>query len=377
MWGGHTPRYSAADFEELGRDYPGLTWPIPYQEMVAAYDRVEPLLAIAGIPEGIKDAPDNQFLTQVAPTLFLNEIKNMGRSIGVPATAARYSSFKPIDFIDSLLKHPRFSLIPNAQVRRIEIDPVTNRPQAVVFQTTANSAEVSLRARHVILAASTLSSTKILQASSCPRYPDGLGNASGVLGRYLNDHAFTMGTFIKKFSNSNEAREIGGYFIPRIDRAFPEIESDGFGSMQMQLNVTKVFGDQCQGKFFVFANTCPSAESRSTLLPDNETLRIDYRTLSNTKHLHSRMKQVTEAFLQNATLQFDFPPAGRAVHEVGTCRMGTDPRTSMVDSYGRLHEIPEIVVADGGIFPSQSEKNTTLTLMALSSRATRKLVTTL
>jgi len=413
QWLAHCPRFSAADFD--GAKLEGLDWPVRYQEIAPYYARIERMLGVVGEASGVADLPDGEFVGAFRTRAFEEDFARRLAGRGLLLTQGRYAAypdsmarsrngaialtrdrsleselgfFKPESaFDDVLLPNPSFALMLGAQALRIEIDSVSNRPEAVTFLNKENARQESLRARSVVLAAGCLESTKLLLHSTTERYPEGLGNTSGTLGRYLTDHS--QGGIVMRVPDTVDVSELDGDGIPRTRvfgsylhayteaalRKAPELA--GMYSFQ-------VHGYRSQKKTIIglygMAVMEPRAENTMRLtgeltaagvpIPD-----ISFGFTTEDQSRHQKMMRVADELLQEfdpiiEISRFEQPTS---VHYAGTCRMGLDPKASMCDAVGALHEVPRVHVADASVFVSLPEKNPTLTLMALAWRSTEHL----
>jgi len=412
-WKAHCPRFSAADLD--GAKLEGFRWPVRYEEIAPYYTRIERILGVVGEASGEPDLPDGEFVGAFRKRVFEEGFADSLAKRGLLLTQGRYAVYpaalersrngtipltrdipserqinyyRPNDaFANVLLPHPSFSLLLGTQALRIEIDPESNRPEAVAYIDKATGRQESLRARSVVLAAGCLESTKLLLHSTTERYPAGLGNASGTLGRYFTDHTQagvwlrvpdTVDVSVVYGDRIRRAEAFGSYLYPYTAAALrkaPEL----VGMYSFQVHGFRRDGQTLLG-LTGMAVMEPRAENGMRLTGEltKAGVPIPEFTVGFTDEDQARqqkMARVAEELLQ------EFRPieeVGRysetsSIHYAGTCRMGTDPNTSMCDSVGALHEVPYVHVADASVFVSNPEKNPTLTLMALGWRSAEHL----
>jgi choline dehydrogenase-like flavoprotein len=299
----------------------------------------------------------------------------------------------------------RFTLVTNAQVR--EVTTAGGRATGVAYVDTATGQDMEVSAKVVVLCASTLGSTRILLASKSGGTAEGLGNSSGVLGRYLTDHHFVSGARgvipQRRGAQPELAQRPNGIYIPRF-RNVKTKDAEflrGYG-YQGGENVTVYehaysqpgFGaawkeslrGQNVSRFTLtgFGETLPRYENRCTLDPEVKdkwgipVLRFDCVFGENeaamSKDMEARAAEMLEAAgCEQVEPYRTTPPPGFCIHEVGTARMGDDPKTSVVNAFQQTHDLKNLFVMDGSSFVSIGCVNPTLTMMALTVRSSRYL----
>lgn len=260
-------------------------------------------------------------------------------------------------------------------------------------------------ARIVFLNASTLSSTRILLNSTSSRFPNGMGNDSGELGHNLMDHTYrigAMGIFEGHEDKYYKGRRPNGIYIPRYWNIDEASKSDtfvrGFGfqggasrkGWGRGANVEgfgadfkdSLTSDPGPWEFFItgFAECLPYHDNKVTLDTDSldkwgqPTLAIDCDWKENELALNKQIQIDAVEMLERAGLKdivgFDNKhEPGFGIHEMGTARMGRDPRTSVLNGTNQIHAVPNVFVTDGACMTSNSCVNPSLTYMALTARA--------
>jgi glucoside 3-dehydrogenase (cytochrome c) catalytic subunit len=303
-------------------------------------------------------------------------------------------------------KTGRMTLRPNAVAHHVIVDPKTGNAAGVAFidQITKQSYEVF--GRVVVLCASTIESTRLLLNSASRQHPNGLGNSSGVLGCYLMDHTYSVGIgglassipntsynyddgrangiYIPKFRNVSERHPgfIRGYgvqgsvrmtMLPATLRSLPGFGSE-FKAMVRDKNGPAPFG------LGAFGEMLPRKDNRVTIdknvkdawgIPvvhiecthsDNERAMARDQIETLKEMAHEARFEITR---ENATLG----APGLCIHEVGTARMGNDPKTSVLNKFNQSWDVKNLFVTDGSCFVSQGCQNPTLTMMSLTARA--------
>jgi choline dehydrogenase-like flavoprotein len=299
----------------------------------------------------------------------------------------------------------RLTLRANSVVQALDYDPALERVSGVRVIDTVTGERARFGAKLVFLCASTVGSLQVLLNSRSDRFPNGLANSSGTLGRYVMDHvngaiAFGIttefmgkyyygyrpnGIYIPRFRNLDPARADGGFLrgygyqgqaIALEGRMFATSVS-GFGARFKQaLRQPPAWG------FFLaaFGECLPYAENRLTLDPklvDRHGIpqvRFDVRFRDNETKLVQDAAQQAEAMLKTAGLQRVISVAhpsvpGDAIHEMGGACMGSDPKTSVLNGWNQAHDVPNLYITDGSSMSSSGVVNPSLTFMALTARA--------
>jgi choline dehydrogenase-like flavoprotein len=260
-------------------------------------------------------------------------------------------------------------------------------------------------AKVIFLNASTIASTAILLQSKSPEFPDGLGNTNGLMGQFLMDHHLRVGAqgLYKGFTDEYySGRRPNSLYIPRFRNLNPATARPDYlrgfayqGSASRegwneQSGVLPGFGTDFKNQLTApgpwlmwmgsWGETLPYAENRITLSADKKdrwglpVVEIDFSFQSNERHMQKDSKQCAAEMLESAGFsdvgEFDYhAPGGTAVHEMGTMRMGRDPKTSLLNSRNQLHAAHNLFVTDGSCMTSSACQNPSLTYMALTARA--------
>ncbi len=441
-WGRISLRFGPDDFRRRSLDGLGDDWPIGYDELKPWYDRVDRLIGIFGSAEGLPNEPDGVFLPPPRPRcwelLVQQAARRIGRTIipsrlsiltrpheGRPAchycgqcnrgcrANANFSS--PGVLLAPALATGRLTLIPSAMAREVTTD-AAGRARGIAYVDKTTGAEVEVRGRVVVLAASACESARLLLNSKSPRFPQGLANGSGVVGKYLTDTTGAdMAGFIPALREGIPHNEdgVGGahLYLPwTLDNRtldFPRgyhveiwggrgMPSYGFmGGIQNYPGVGGGYGQALKDAYRANYGSVIGFSGRGEQIPNEHCwCEIDPVTVDRwgipvlrfhwkwTDHEIRQVKHMQETFAalieaMGGTLLWKPPgpesdygiaAGGRIIHELGTTRMGDDPRTSVVDRWCRAHEVPNLFVADGGPFVSQADKNPTWTILALAMR---------
>ncbi len=447
-WGRISLRFGPLDFKRKDVDGLGDNWPIGYEDVRPYYDRVDKLLGVFGSKEGIHNEPDGFFLPPPKPRLHeLYYIKG-ARKADIPVIPSRLSILTKrinkdrgvcfycsqcnrscsvyADFSSgSCLIFPaqrstgRVDLYTDAMVREV----VTNgagEAKGIIYINKEDRQEYQINAKVVVLAASACSSARILLNSKSSEHPQGLGNSSGLIGRYLHDSTgSSRAALVPELLNRKTYNEdgVGGMHVytpwwlndAKLD--FPRgyhleiwgglgTPSYGFGFNPDSLN--EHFGLEIGGygnklredvKRFYGAvigisgrgESVPQHDNYCEIDPDTvdefgiPVLRFHYNWTdyerNQAKHMHKTFEEIFDAMgaitlgdTPTAESEYGLAAPGQIIHEVGTTRMGDNPATSVTNSYQQLHDAKNVFVVDAGSFVSQADKNPTWTIMALSWR---------
>jgi glucoside 3-dehydrogenase (cytochrome c) catalytic subunit len=434
LWGRVSLRMSDLDFKAASRDGFGDDWPIGYADIAPYYDKVDTLLGISGVKENIPHLPDSQFQRGVklncGEMLLRQAIARMGRhlipgraGVTTDGVANKYrarcmgrgrcgrgcdlqaSMHSPTALVFPARDTGNLTLRPNSIVSEVLVDEGTNKASGVRVIDAETKDVLDFRARTVILAASTLESTRLLLLSKSRNRPNGLANSSGVVGRYFcehvmgprasgilpmlrsrastNDDGRPQSTYIVRFRNVTDKHPdfLRGYGFQGGSGCaeYPGHAGDmpGFGAAfkkRVRDNYPAVIG------YGGFGEVLARPENQVSLDPEVKdawglpVLRFDYRFSDNELKMAKDMAATGEEMLravgaENIVVSSDVLTEGWSIHELGTARMGSDPKTSVTNSFGQTHDVKNLFVVDGSIFVSASCQNPTWSILALCWRA--------
>jgi Choline dehydrogenase and related flavoproteins len=431
-WGRCSFRWSNFDFEANAKDGIATDWPIRYEEIAPWYSHVERFAGIAGSKEGMAQLPDGEFqpamplncgeeliakrltklydgkrrlissrtanLTQPLPGRIECQYRD-ACWLGCPYGAyfSTQSSTLP-----AAVATGRLTLKPFAIVTEVLYDRDRKRARGVRVLDAITNETTDYSAKIIFLCASTLNSTWLLLRSANDVWPGGLGSSSGELGHNLMDHHFRAGA--QGRIEGLEDRYFFGWrpnpsYIPRYRNLFgdkrPYLRGfgyeggagrDGWSRAVAELGVGGAFKDAMAepGQWTIggtaFGEMLPNHENNVTL---DETKRdkwglpvvkIDCATGENERLMRKDMigdmaEMLTEAGVKDVKT-FDeecFP--GMGIHEMGTARMGRDPKSSVLNKWNQVWDAPNVFVTDGSCMASTACQNPSLTYMALTARA--------
>ncbi len=433
LWGRGAYRFSDLEFEANLKDGVGIDWPIRYQDIAPWYDYVERFIGVAGSIENIWQFPDGQFLppfdlnhaekvvkarleshypdrklipnrvahiTKAKPGQFKGRYECQGRNMchrGCPYGAyfSSNSSTLPAAF-----ETGKLTMRSDAIVESVIYDEKLDKATGVRIIDAITKETTEYQARVIFLCASTLSSTAILLNSRTPRFSTGLANSSGVLGHYLMDHH--GGISGQGILEGYEDRIYQGtrpamIAIPRFRNVHHQ-ETDflrGYGvwggASRTKVNPNQVgLGVALKQKLSKYGPWVMSLGCQSETLPvytnqvdiDRDQLdewglpmlKISAEYGENERKMRIDIRKQIEEMLEVAGLtdikmtESD-PVFGNTIHEMGTARMGRDPKTSVLNAFNQAHDVPNLFVTDGSCMTSSGNVSTSLTYMALTARA--------
>ncbi|HZI21558.1 MAG TPA: GMC family oxidoreductase [Gemmatimonadales bacterium] len=304
----------------------------------------------------------------------------------------------------------RLTVLPNSVVHSVLYDANTNRVTGVRVVDTETRTTREYQARVVFLCASTLATTRILLNSTSPRFPTGLANSSGVLGHYLMDHHFlagASGSIEGLLDHYYQGNRPNGIYIPRFrnlgDDASRRDYVRGFGyqggagrqgwgrgaggrglgvELKRRLHDPGTWSMGMTG----FGECLPRADNHVTLSDKTDDFGLPQLTIHCTwgdnelamrKDMAASAAEMLEAGGCKSVRTYDAyrggdqlgAEPGFAIHEMGTARMGRDPKTSVLNGYNQAHDVPNLFVTDGACMASSSCVNPSITYMALTARA--------
>ncbi|MGQ0735523.1 MAG: GMC oxidoreductase [Acidobacteriota bacterium] len=455
-WGRISLRFGPDDFRRKSLDGLGDDWPISYDELKPYYDRVDRLVGIFGSVEGLPNEPDGIFqpaprprcyellIKQAADTLRITCIANRLSILTQPlgdrpachycgqcgrgcAAHANFSS--PSVLLPPALATGRLTIVPNAMAREVTVD-ANGLASGISYIDKTTGRENHASARIVVLAASACESARLLLNSKSSRFPQGLANSSGAVGRYLTDTtgASAVG-FIPKMMSGVPHNEDGAsgahlympWWLDNRQLDFPRgyhIELGGgrrmpgfgvLGGIHRYRGVDAEgreiasggYGKALKDDYRRFYGATVGFAGRGEMVPNDDTyceidpsvvdrwgipvLRFHFkwtdRELKQVKHMQETFRAIIHEMggtpltpMPTAEDGYGIEPGGRIIPELGVTRMGNDASTSVLNRQCQAHDVKNVFVADGGPFVSQADKNPTWTILALAMRTSEHVV---
>ena len=436
MWARQVQRWSPFDFEGPARDGFAVDWPIRYNDLADWYTYVERFVGVSGNKDGLDVLPDGDFLkpweSNVVEKYFSQEVKKYYKDRHVIyGRCAHLTESRPI-FIEqgrgvcmsrricqrgcSLggyfnanstlipwgLKTGNLTLKPNSVVHSILYDE--DQKKAIGVRVIDSNSKVSQDyfAKVVFVSASTLNTNLILLNSKSKRFPNGLGNDNGLLGKFIAFHNYraTINAEFEGFPQyTTEGAKPTSHYIPRFRNVYRQ-ETDflrgyaaGFGAQPNQETNKEGFGTELSNQLLstketgiwnvnshMMGETIPKESNLVSLDPEKTdtwgipllNIDVDYDG-NDEKMIQDFYEQFSEMYEKSGFVNIKTNDNGRRpgndIHEMGGVRMGKNPKTSLLNAWNQMHECKNVFVTDGACMTSTSTQNPSLTFMAISARA--------
>jgi len=440
-WGRISLRFGPDDFRHRSIDGLGDDWPISYDDLKPYFDKLDMLVGIFGSKEGLPNEPDGIFQPPPKPRCYELLIKQAADRLGITCIPSRmsiltrplngrrachycgqcgrgcstHSNFSsPSVLLPPALATGRLRIVANAMAREVTTND-DGRATGVSYVNTRDSREYQVRARIIVLAASACESARLLLNSKSPRFPNGLANSSGVVGRYLTDTTgLSVSGYIPKLANSVPHNEdgVGGmhlympWWLDNKSLDFPRgyhIEIGGGRRMPAygilrgieRFNGGGGYGKQLKDDYRRYYASQVNFSGRGEMIPNDDSyceidpnvvdrygipvLRFHFafseHEVRQAKHMQETFREIIHEMggtpltpMPTREQRYGLANGGNIIHEVGTTRMGNDLATSVVNANCQAHDVKNLFIADGGPFVTNADKNVTWTILALSMR---------
>lgn len=313
----------------------------------------------------------------------------------------------PVALLEPAKATGKLTVRADAVAREVLIDAKTGKARGVAFIDRKTKLEYEALGKIVVLGASTLESTRIMLNSKSRFHPNGLANSSGALGHYLHDHTWGVSFtgFASKLKGSEIVNEDGrpqGTYIPafrNLDKAsrqqkyvrrFGYQAGSGASLFPGHAKLLPGFGADFKREVKAwhpamvrmsgFGEVLARRENHVAIDPTLKdawgipSLKIDIAYGDNERELTKDVIECAHEMFHAAKVELIsenremFPP-GHSIHEVGTARMGNDPKTSVLNKWNQAHDVKNLLVVDGSCFVSSGCVNPTLTILSLAMRA--------
>lgn len=439
-WGRLSWRFSDLDFKAATHDDFDVDWPISYRDIAPYYDKAEEWIGVSGNKDGLWWQPDGKFLPPIALNCGEHRLKRAAAGLGINLIQPRLAmltSVKPqhakygraqchycgscgngctvgamFNSLSSTLPAAaatrRMTLRTNSIVRHLTVDENTGKAKGVAVVDRVTHEEMEFAGKVIIVAGSTLESTRLLLNSKSRQHPNGLGNSSGVLGHYLVDHFGGTGAsgFFPMFAGRDVINEDGkssGIFIPRFRNLDEKTKQKNFirgygfeggsaiGQFPGMARRLEGFGSEFKKEVRRWYVTPVGLTTRAHMLSRFENyveidpggvvdawgipvLRVHIQHSDNERAMGRDAAATAAEILEKAgaeqiTVSSQLTVPGRIIHELGTARMGNDPKKSVLNKFNQTHDVPNVFVTDGAAFVGAANQNPTLTILALTIRA--------
>lgn len=465
-WGRISLRMGPKDFKSRTAYGVGDNWPVTYDEIKPYYDKVDRLIGVYGSMEGMENDPDGIFLPAPKPRLNELFVKKAATAAGIKVIAGRGSVLTaPLpgnndrhacfycgqcnrsckiygDFSSSsclvipAMKTGNLKVITNAVVREI-LTGSDGLASGVSYVSKDDMQEYQVKAKTVILAASTCESARILLNSKSDRHPNGLANSSNVVGKYLHDSTQGGGAVIipqlmnrKRFNEDGVGSlhlyapwwldnkkldfargyhleifggmmmpSYGGYFgfegaiVPLLNGYLPGADGKmkpggGYGA-SLKEDYRRFYGTMagfgCHGASTAREDNYCEIDPNVVDKYGIPVLRFRYKwsqdDVNQAKHMAETSAEILKLMGGIPLMKpagpennYGLDKPGKGIHEVGTVRMGDDPKRAPLNKWGQAYDCKNLFVTDGSVFTQQSEKNPTWTILALAMRTAEYLI---
>ncbi len=398
--------FRLSDYEFKGKDFDGYgeNWPISHADLAPFYSRVEPIFRVSGRKEGLAQLPDGEFVPDQSPdSEAANKLRVFGKPAGMTITKIRRalgngqlaSSFNLL--LPDAVATGKLTLVPNAVVREITVDKNTGLANGANFHDKHSGRELHVTAKAVIVGASCLESTRILLNS-------GIANSSGVLGHYLHDQFYISNSVVAIIPEAkNGARGFtGSGYIPRYRNLTKGEKRDYIRGFAYDFSTGNTpdpkyfgaWGEELDQQLASVRGAGFSATLMGEVLPRYENQVSINKDVKDAwgipvlnfqcKYSDNEFKMAKDAVDSLAEVCHNagwevlhkndkmFPP-GYSIHELGTCRMGDDPKKSVLNKWNQSHDMKNLFVVDGSSFVTGGSQNPTMTILSLSMRASEYL----
>lgn len=435
MWARMTQRWSDYDYEGPARDGYAIDWPIRYADMAPWYSHVEKFAGIAGHKDGLATLPDGEFLPgyelSCVEKYFKDQLtKNYKDRYVISGRTAHLSQPQDIHYkqgrgkcvnrticergcpyggyfssnsstIPWALKSGKLTLRPDSVVHSVLYDEAKGKAVGVRVIDTHTKEEIDFFAKIIFVNAAALNSNLLLLNSTSNRFPNGLGNDSGVLGKYVAFHNYRArisAEYVGELDTTTEGRKPSSGYIPRFRNLYKQEtdflrgyaagfsanrgeirNNDGLGE-ELKQNLNKTRWSNWRVGSGIMGETIPKASNFVALDKDKKDqwgipqLKISVGYDDNDEKMikdffEQFSEMYTKAGFTNIRTDDSKQAAGLDIHEMGGVRMGHDPKTSMLNKWHQLHACKNVFVTDGASMTSTSTQNPSLSYMAFSARA--------
>ncbi|MGN6267442.1 MAG: GMC oxidoreductase [Ginsengibacter sp.] len=432
LWGRQCYRWSDFDFEANAKDGIAIDWPIRYKDIEPWYTYVEKFAGVSGSKENLPQLPDSHFMPAMEMNCVEKDVSArvkqhyqnkrqmiIGRTANITEPIQERSNCKyrnkcwlgcpfgayfstQSSTLPAAMKTGKLTVRPWSIVTKILYDKNSKKATGVEILDAETNKTYQYFAKVIFLNASTFNSTWILMNSATDIWPDGLGSTSGELGHNIMDHHLGVGASgtVEGYDDKYYyGRRANGIYIPRFRNLFGDkrdyirgfgyqggASREGWSRGIAEMNIGGDFKDALSepGGWTMgiggFGEILPYHENKITLDKNKKdkwglnTLSFDAEWKDNERKMREDMKNdamemLTAAGVKNVSGFNGDGTMGRGIHEMGTARMGNDPKTSVLNKWNQVWDAPNVCVTDGSFMVSSNCVNPSLTYMAMTARA--------
>jgi len=432
MWGRQSYRWSDLDFEANAKDGHGVDWPVRYKDIEPWYSYVEKFAGISGNRDGLAVLPDGEFLPPMDMTCVEKDVAArikehykgeramiIGRTanLTLPLEGRTNCQFRnkcwlgcpfggyfstQSSTLPAAQKTGNLTLRPFSIVTRVLYDKDKKKATGVEVLDSETMKTVEYKSKIVFLNAGTLDTAKILMNSATDVWPDGLGSSSGELGHNLMDHHLGTGASGRVEGYEDKyyfGRRANGIYIPRYRNVGNDKRDyvrgfgyqgggtrEGWNHQVAEFSIGADFKDALTepGSWTMgmggFGEMLPNHDNKITIDKNKKdkwgmnVIAIDCELRENEKKMrkdcvNDAIEMLTAAGVKDVKGHDGDGTPGKGIHEMGTARMGRDPKTSVLNGHNQVWDAPNVFVTDGAFMASSSCVNPSLSYMAFTARA--------
>jgi choline dehydrogenase-like flavoprotein len=432
MWGRQSYRWSDFDYEANAKEGIGVDWPVRYKELAPWYDHVEKFAGVSGSLEGLPQLPDGQFMPAMAMNVVEKDLsvrlkdhyKNtrhmiIGRTANITEPLPGRTNCQYRDkcwlgcpfgayfstqssTLPAAMATGKLTLRPWSIVTQVLYDKDKKRATGVEIVDAETNKTYQYKSKIVFLNASTINSAWLLMNSATDVWPDGLGSSSGELGHNLMDHHLDVGAYGRVEGYEDKyiyGRRANGIYVPRFRNLFGDKRDylRGFGyqggagrdgwdreiaELSIGAELRSALSEPGGWTMGVggFGETLPNHDNKVTLdktrkdkwglnIPAIDAVLRDNEYKMRKDMQADAIEMMTAVGLKDVGGFDNNPILGRGIHEMGTCRMGKNPKTSVLNKWNQVWDAPNVFVTDGSFMTSSNCVNPSLSYMAFSARA--------
>jgi choline dehydrogenase-like flavoprotein len=432
LWGRQSYRWSDFDFDANAKDGVAIDWPIRYRDVAPWYDHVEKFIGVSGSSEGLSQLPDGQFLPPMDMTCVEKDVAArvkeyykgqrhmiIGRVANLTAPIAgrtqcqfRNRCWEGCPFggyfstqsstLPAAMKTGNLTVRPWSIVTKILYDKDKKKAKGIEITDAETNKTYEFFAMIIFLNASALNSAWVLMNSATDLWPGGLGSSSGELGHNIMDHHYNVGAsgVVEGYEDKYYyGRRANGIYVVRFANLFGDkreylrgfgyqgaASREGWSREIAELNVGAAFKEALTepGQWSIgmtgFGELLPNHENKITLDKDKKD-KWGLPVLAMDAELKENELKMRKDIILEAKAMFEIAGVkeirtwdggheiGDGIHEMGTARMGKDPKTSVLNRHNQVWDAQNVFVTDGACMVSSACQNPSLTYMALTARA--------